>query len=249
MTTEPLVQWTELAGMVSALKEALGPRLASVVLYGSAARGEHRKGASDLNLVVVVDALDPAALEALSRPVRAWVRKGEPPPRLLTSALIAASLDIFPIEFLEIRRHHHVLHGSDPFAAVVVRTECLRLQCERELVEKLMRLREAYLETHASGRHLRRALTESYGSFVALFRGCLELLGQAPPASSAEVAAAFSARAGLDPSAFEAVARLRRGEADADPDLKALYSRYHDALARAASVVDAFHAQGGGETR
>jgi len=76
------------------------------------------------------------------------------------------------------------------------------LWCERELREKMMRLREAYVEHHGSARELRRLLVTSYTTFVALFRGCLHLLGGEVPLHNDEVVSAFCERAGLDPEPF-----------------------------------------------
>jgi predicted nucleotidyltransferase len=249
MSSEQMNRWPVLRTMVDGLVGALGPRLRSVVLYGSAARGDFHEGASDLNLVVVTDTLDPATLEALSRPVHAWVRKRQPPPRLMTPEILADAADVYAIEFLDLRDHRVVLHGEDPFAALRVRTDLLRVQCERELREKLMRLREAYLETHATRWRLRRLLVESYSTFTALFRGCLHLLGTTPPAKNADVAAAFCARAGLDPAPFKTVADLRQGSADPGVDLKSLFARYYEQLGRAVGVLDAFRPGDGGESR
>jgi hypothetical protein len=233
-----------LQALLRELPEALGPRLKSVVLYGSAARGDFVHKASDLNLIVVVDPLDPAVLEALAPCVRRFTRKGHPVPRLFSPALIAASADSFPIEFLEIRSSRLVLSGADLFAGVEIRRECLRLQCERELKEKLMRLREGYLLCHDSPRELRRLLMGSYPAFAALFRGGLHLMGRDIPASSAEVVAAFCNSAGLDRAPFDEVARLRRGE-DGTGDAKGIFARYHDQLTRAAHYVDRLDTGGG----
>lgn len=225
-----------LAALVRSLSEAAGPRLKSVVLYGSAARGDFVRKASDLNLIVVVDPLGPATLEALAPGVRRFMRRGNPVPRLFSPALIAASADSFPIEFLEIRSSRLVLFGEDPFAGFEIRRECLRLQCERELKEKLMRLREGYLLCHDRPRDLRRLLAGSFPAFAALFRGGLHLMGREVPASSAEVVAAFCTAAGLDGAPFDEVARLRRGEDARDP--KGIFARYHEQLTRAAHHVD-----------
>jgi len=249
MSKEPMVRWPMLRTMVDSLAGALGPRLRSVVLYGSAARDDFHEGASDLNLVIVTDTLDLATLEALSGPVRAWTRKRQPPPRLMTTEIVADAADVYAIEFLDLRSHRVVLHGEDPFAAIEVRTDLLRVQCERELREKLMRLREAYLETHATRWRLRRLLIESYSTFTALFRGCLHLMGGTPPARNVEVAAAFCARAGLDPAPFQTIADLRQGSADPGVDLKSLFARYYEQLGRAVGVLDAFRPGGGGGTR
>jgi hypothetical protein len=250
MTGAQAMERPELKAMVARLAAALGPRLESVVLYGSAARGDFHAGKSDLNLVVVVaDELDPRTLEALSAPCHAWVKKGHALPRLLTRAILADSLDVFPIEALDIRTHHVVLHGGDPFAGVRVGVEALRLQCEREFREKLMRLREGYLEAHGSSRDLARLLTGSYTTFLALFRAGLHLVGATPATAGGEVVAAFCARAGLDPAPFEAIDRLRRGAASPGLDMKTVFSAYYEQLTRAAGVLDAFRPSDGKETR
>ena len=234
--------------LIDDLDRALGPRLRSVVLYGSAAGGDFDERTSDLNLLLVLQDLEPETLERLAPAIRRWRKGGRVPPRLFTRETIADSADVFPIELLDLTSRRVVLHGDDPLAGLLIGREHLRLQCERELREKLMRLREGYVEACSSRRDLRRLLTASYTTFVALFRGCLRLHGAEPPARNREVVAAFCARSGIDPAAFEAVSRLKRREPVAD-DPKAIYSRYHAALAQAVGAVDQFQAPQGGTTR
>ena len=198
-------------------------------------------------MILVLASLDPATLEALSPAVRRFVRKGHPIPRLFSPGLIAASADSFPIEFVDIRAGRVVLYGDDPFGAVPVARDTLRLQLEREIKEKMMRLREAYVLVHESASALRLLLKQSYPAFAALFRGGLHLLGRPVPAHSQEVVAAFCDAAGLDRAPFDEVARLRRGEKPTQ-DLKTIFARYHDALTRAAEWVDRLNTRGG-ETR
>src|SRR2546428_4472574 len=132
-----------LQGLGAGRNQALAPRLRSVVLFGSAARGDHHPAASDLNVIVVLESLDPSTLEALAPAVRRFVRKGHPIPRLFSPGLIAASADSFPIEFVDIRGGHVVLHGDDPFGSVAIARDNLRLQLEREIKEKLDGLQDA----------------------------------------------------------------------------------------------------------
>ena len=249
MTKEQALERPELRALLDGLQQALEARLEAVVLYGSAARGDYREGTSDLNVAVVAAALDPATLQALTKPVLEWVKAKETPPRLLTRGILAASLDVFPVEILDLRTHHVVLHGTSPFTGLVIRTEALRVQCERELREKLMRLREGYVTAHASKGALRDLLVDSYTSFIALFRGCLHLLGTPVPAEADETVVAFCTRAGLDAAPFLEVGRLRRGASGRGGDLREVFSGYYDALTRAADVVDAFVPAQGGETR
>ena len=230
--------------LVDGLVRHLGDRLHSVVLYGSSARGDFDKRTSDMNVMVVLEDLEPSALEALAPALTGWRRRGRPMPRLFSPALIADAADVFPIEFLDIQACRVVLHGPDPFATVTVHHDHLRLQCEREMREKMMRLREGLVEAHGNARAIRRLLTGSYGTFVALFRGCLHLLGGEVPLHNDGVVAAFCAQAELTQSPFDEVARLKRGDASA-ADPRQLFSDYYNELGDAVHRIDRFEARGG----
>ncbi|MFO0957535.1 MAG: nucleotidyltransferase domain-containing protein [Isosphaeraceae bacterium] len=54
--------------LVEQLREALGPALKSVVLYGSAAAGDFVEGRSDYNILVVAD---PLGLDELGKLAKA----------------------------------------------------------------------------------------------------------------------------------------------------------------------------------
>lgn len=235
-----------LAKLVRALQSALPEGLMSVVLYGSAARGEYEKSTSDLNVLIVVAELSPSVLEDLSKPIKQWERSGQPQPRLLSQAIIRESADVFPIEFLDLKATHRILHGYDPLENLEIDLDHLRIQCERELREKMMRLREGYIEVHSSTRKLKQLLTDSYSTFAALFRGCLYLHGDEIPAYNDEVVAVFAATAGIDATPFEDVSRLKHGKAITQQP-KELFARYYDELMKAVSRVDRFIPSSGGK--
>ncbi len=227
----------QLGGLVDRLSEALGERLVSVVVYGSSARGDALPGASDLNLLLVLGDLGPETLEAVAPPLRRWLRRGQPMPVLFSPASLREALDVFPIEFLEIAEYRMVVHGDDPLRGLRVEPGDLRLQCERELREKLMRLREGYVAAGGSRRSLRRLLVDSYPSFAAILRGALRLRGVSPPAHLREVVETFCSLTDLDPGAFAAVAALRRGERVPTP-LGEVFAAYYGELMKAVEVVD-----------
>ena len=80
------------------------------------------------------------------------------PPLLLDRRWIEDARDVFPIEFLELREHHVLLHGeTDPFADLPVNLDHLRLEVEQQLRGKLLHLWEAYLETRRLGAPAARA--------------------------------------------------------------------------------------------
>ncbi len=246
-TAAELLKDPVLRKAIERLADDVGSRLHSVVLYGSAARGDFDKATSDFNLIIVLEDLEPGTLETLSPALTRWERQRQPLPRIFSLEVIREAADVFPIEFLDIRHDRVVLHGHDPFADLEIHTAHLRLQCERELREKLMRLREAYVGAHGRPRELTRLLTSSYSSFVALFRGCLHLLGEDVPVHNDEVVGAFGAIAELDRSPFDEIARLKHGE-KGETDPKALFSRYYAELTKAVHRVNRFEVAAGGRT-
>jgi len=240
-TSRYAARYPELGKLVEGLSRALGNRLQAMVLYGSAARGDARKGGSDLNIVVVIDRLDVEALETMAPALTRWTRAGQPLPRMLTPALIAESADVFPIEFHDIRSHGVTLHGANPFAQCAVSKGPLRLQCEREMREKMMRLREGYVLCHDKPKELVRLMTASWGSFAAIFRGCLHLMNDEVPVHDVDVVEAFCRTARLEKAPLLEVGRLKeKGRAD---DPRALFLRYYQRLQEAVRSVDRF--QGG----
>src|SRR5256885_13560528 len=63
---------------------ALGERLVALLLYGSWARGTHVPGRSDVNTLLICDAVDESLFETLAPAVRDWTRAGQPAPLILT---------------------------------------------------------------------------------------------------------------------------------------------------------------------
>jgi hypothetical protein len=214
--------------MVHRLATAVEQRLISVIVYG--AHGEH--------LLVVVNELDLETLRLLAEPVRWWLRKRESWPRLFSTELLQASADVYPIELLDIAQHHRVVYGDDPTEGIVIDRSHLRIQCERELREKLMRLREGYIEYRgrAAPQVLRDLLALSYPSFVRIFRGCAYLLEAPLARTDHEVVIATCEWLDLPPAAFVAVERLARGERGDDPE--AVFADYYLALLAAEARID-----------
>lgn len=192
------------------LAELYRDDLRSVLLYGSAARGQYREKVSDLNLLVILEAVDDRVLRRGSELAREWVTEGNPPPLVLSAAEWAASADVFPIEYSDIRDAHEVLAGAEPFGGIEIGWEHLRLQCEHELKSKQIGLREHFLLSAEDPEGLGRLLLNSFPTFLTLFRAGLRLIHEVVPQEDEAVIAAMAARAGFDPAPFEAVAQARR---------------------------------------
>ncbi len=230
---------SDIATLVDGLTDALGDRLRAVILHGPAARGEVIAGPHELALLVLLADLEPETLTAAGPALARWVSRDLPVPRLFSASSLSEAADVFPIELSDVAERHVVLQGRDPFEAMPeIDGEHLRLQCERELREKLMRLEEAFALSRGKESELRRLLASSFPAFAMVFRGCLRLHGDPVPADGAAAAAAFCQRAGIDPEVFAAVERLRRG--DRALSAATLFPRYHAAISRAVDAIDKF---------
>src|SRR5512133_3258771 len=99
--------------LVEKLRGAFADRLVSVVLYGSAATGDHQPKFSDYNVLCVVTELNARALAAGEPIFRWWREQGSPAPLLLTRDEVQTATDCFAIEFRDIQGCHRILHGED----------------------------------------------------------------------------------------------------------------------------------------
>jgi predicted nucleotidyltransferase len=218
--------------LVEQLRQALSDGLRSVVLYGSAAAGDHVPGKSDYNVLVVAERLGAGELDALSAPVRAWCAAGNPPPRLFTVAELARSADSFPIEWADIRDAHRVLWGADVAAALTVSREHVRLQVERELKSRLMYLRERYLMTAGQPARVAELMRGSVTTFLVLCHATLRLYQEAVPARKLDAARALAAHVRFDAEVFVAAAECEPAAAPA------LFERYLKTIERIVEAVD-----------
>ncbi len=222
-----------------AVAAALGPRLVSLVLYGSAARGTHVPQRSDVNTLLICDAVDEALFDALAPVVRAWRRAGHPAPLIFTEREWRESADAFPIEYQDIRQHHRVLAGRDPWPGIDVDRGHLRGQLEHELMGKLVRLRQAYAAFRGEPKQLARVIAGTAGGFFTMLRATLGLAGKTPPAGADALVQAAGALVGFAPDALARLVAHAAGAralklASGDP----LPAAYLGAVARTAEFVN-----------
>ncbi|HEU4586847.1 MAG TPA: nucleotidyltransferase domain-containing protein [Gemmatimonadaceae bacterium] len=198
--------------LVGQLRKAFGDGLRSVVLYGSAAAGEHIARRSDYNVLVLVDSIDLELLEREAAITRAWAEAGNPPPLTLTVREWRGSSDIFPMEYADILRHHRVLHGSAPFDGITVRRADLRLELEQQTMGKLLQLRRGILSAGGDRKQLLELLGASLSTFMVIFRAVVRYLGEDPPTDYDALCKRVTELTGVGTEQFARVVRHVRGE-------------------------------------
>lgn len=197
--------------LVSQLRGAFGAELRAVVLYGSAAAGEHHPKKSDYNVLVLVERFAPERLTAASAAVKAWSDDGNPPPLPLTVDEWHDSADIFPIEYADLLEGHRVLYG-DLRTDVRVNPQHLRLQLEHEAMGTLLQLRRGVLAAGNDAKEQLALLEKSSSRVMVIFRALIRLLGETPSHDNIELSKKVATAAGIDAAPFVQVVWHKRGE-------------------------------------
>ena len=234
--------------LVKQLESAIPGRLCSVVLYGSAAAGDFVPGTSNYNVLVVLDRLGLAELNALTKPALQWAKAGNRPPLLFDRCQLKASAEVFPIELLDIRQSRRVLWGEDPLADIAIDHEHLRLQLERELKTKLLSLRGHYLLTGGRPKLIVELLTSSIAGFLVLFRAALRLFQEEVPAGKIDALRLLTQHIRFDPQPLleiDALKHRRRKPREIVP--QTLFESYLTTIEQVVEAVDRhLHPQTGG---
>ena len=228
----------KLADLVSRMKEFAGENLESMILYGSAARGDFKEGHSDLNVLCVLRSVTARELTRVSPVVHWWCKdQNEPAPLFFTSEELRTSADVFSIELLDMQRSRRVLDGPDVIAGIAIPMNLHRVQVEHDLRTLLLKLRQHFLLTGQKESELRVAAAKSSSSALALLRHTLIVFDEDPPAAAHEVFVRIAALTGAEAEAFAASYKLRDRHAHAE-DIVRTYSQYTNALSVVISALD-----------
>jgi hypothetical protein len=219
------------------LTAAAGRNLAGLILYGGVARGRYRPGKSDINLIVLVHDASAAALAAIAPALRTARRTAGVDPLLLTPAEVARVADAFPTKFLDIKHHHIVIAGTDPFAGLEVSRELIRLRVAQELRNLLLRLRHGYIAVGSDWVMLHQALARVARPLALGLQALLQLAGKEVPDRSADIFEAAVAAFGLEREPLARLAELRQSPRP-KVDVDAIYQGVLAAVARAADMAD-----------
>jgi predicted nucleotidyltransferase len=232
-----------LDSLVERLRKALGGDLISVVLYGSAAAGDHDPKFSDYNVLCVLNSITPVQLGATESIFRWWRQESNPAPLLLTEHEVQTSTDCFPIEFEDIKAHHRILYGRDVVSSIAVDRCFYRAQVEHDLRAKLLRLRQKASGILSDKAVLVRLMVDSISTFCVLFRHALILCGAQNgdvPSRKREVIVRAQERFGIDPAPFNELLdhREQKGKSK-EHDPAALLAAYMNEIGKVIDAVDA----------
>jgi hypothetical protein len=224
--------------LVEELRGVWGEELVSAALYGSLASGEYVPGRSDVNLLLVVRDARPPALERAGPALRAAAGRLRLNPFITTPEEMRASADVFPIKFLQMREHGELLFGSDALGRLEISPAHLRLRCEQELRNSLLRVRHLLLLQPPHPRNRQRLLAEAARPFLTSLQVLLSLRRGTMPAA-AELPALAVEALGADADLFRRLLALRDPDVSlGEAELRELAERFAATQSAACALAD-----------
>ncbi len=218
--------------------------IVSIYVIGSAVTKDFHPKHSDINTLIMVKTIQIPFFDFISLMGKRYGKKGVCAPLIMTPDYINRSLEVFPLEFLEMKLIHQLVYGEDILSAINIEKADARIQCERELKGKLQTLCHGYIRTMGDRKMLAELLTVSLSGFFPVFRGILFLHGQEIPKEKGNVLSALGKCRNRDTLVFKRLLDIRHiGEHPSLEELKELFRGLYLELDALAREVDEFEAK------
>jgi hypothetical protein len=245
----PVIQLERLSSVVS---ERVGPffqelvggypdNIHSIHVVGSSLTQDFNRKTSDINSIVVLKAMDLKFVEFVAPLGKKYRKRGVAAPLIMTPEYITDSLDVFPIEFLDLKLIHETVFGEDILKDIAIKSSDLRNQCEREIKTKLIGLRQGYISSMGD-RHM---LTERFVHLIAgampLFRGIVYLMGKERPVGQYDVITALSSATGVNTDILNRILDITKGKIKPGKDeLVTVFEELHSATEKIGKLIDEY---------
>ncbi len=212
----------------------------SIHIVGSALTQDFDPKISDINSVVVLHKMDLKFLEFLAPLGKKYGKKRIAAPLIMTPEYIENSLDVFPLEFFNIKMLHHTVWGEDIFQFLEIHQSDLRRQCEQELKVKLIGLRQGYISAAGDQKILARGFAESFSGYMPLFKSIILLLGKEPPNNNDGILSVLEEVSGVRTDVFKIVLNQKKKKTKPSIEqLNMVFEDYYAAIEKLAEVTDA----------
>jgi uncharacterized protein (UPF0335 family) len=183
--------------------------------------------------------MDLKFLELLANLGKKYRKKRIAAPLIMTPEYIMKSLDVFPLEFLNIKLLHKTILGEDLFGNLAINHSNLRLQCERELKVRLIGLRQGYISCLGNSKMLMDMFIQSFSGYIPLFKGIILLLGNEPPVTNPDVLTVLEEISGVNTSVFKTVLKQKKQKTKLMMEqLNTIFQDYYAAIEKLGEITD-----------
>lgn len=200
------------------IKQILGENLVTLAEYYT---GDEK------HLLAVCNTLDFDALQKL--------KQLKEIPFIFTKEELIDGMDVFPIEFLNIKQHHKILYGEDLLENIAISKENLRYQLEFEFRSKLIHLRRQYLLSR--GRDLEHLILSAVPALVPIIGGLI-YLKDLQHSDTQDMFRVVSDGYGIDVQVLEEIYDIRRKKAKFKKDKEQYIKDLIRVLSSIGKIID-----------
>lgn len=177
--------------IITAIIDTYGETIESVYTYGV-----------NQDILLVVKKNTVSDLMQLSK--HAPIKRANVQITMFTKEEFAESIDVFPVEFLDMKSNRVLQHGTDSLADITVRHDNLRHECEFTLRSTILKCRMAIIHSRTDFTTLVR---EAFPIIYASLKSILVLHNQDVPESLEGVLHALATLTGIQTKRFEDITR------------------------------------------
>lgn len=160
-----------------AIRSACESNATGLALFGAALEGGFDIARQAVRSVLVVREVKLDQLKRIALEGPSFGRDGYAAPLVMTPDYIQRSVDVFPLELLEIQQKNAPLFGEVPLEGVTFDASNVRLQCERDLKAVLIGMRQGVLASVGFEKMLGQIESDVADGLVRVLRGVLFLKG------------------------------------------------------------------------
>ena len=200
---------------VEEIKKVLGENLVMLAEYNNG---------DETRCIAICNILDLKTLDDL--------KKVDIMPMVFTKDEIKNAIDVFPVEFLNIKKHHKMLYGEDIFKNIEVSKEKLRHQLEFEFRSKLIHLRQSYLKS--DGDDLEDMILSAVPTLAPIIGSLMYLKGVDVKYDSDLV----KVMVGIDTRVIMDIHKIRTGKSKFEGDKSKYVERLINVLTHVGNLVD-----------
>lgn len=164
----------ELNEYLKNLNEYFKERIESIFIYGSNAHVEESLLKNNINLMIITDKIEGDDIKQLSKPTNKWM-KNNPIPIFMGLEEWYDSSDVYAMEYSDIKDNHKILVGKNIIENIQIEKSDIRLQCETETKNLLMRLRSHYLQYADNPERVLDSFIPVTKTIIAIFKAILKI--------------------------------------------------------------------------
>lgn len=229
---------SDINSFTSNLEKDLGDSLVSVVLYGGLVKNQMIRETDRVKIMVVVKSVKISSLNKVGDALSSTKRAKQIQLLTLTPEDLSSSTDVFPIKFLDMQQDYEILHGDDLVKDLEVGRDHLRIRCEQEVKNLMLKLRSMYLRSRKDSKVLQKVLLKAYYSFLQSGDALAELKTGKVYRKENEILDGIES-IGLDSALMKKIQALRTSESASEQEtLHDLYERFMEMIVEAAEIAD-----------